>query len=84
MLFLADDEELLEKFIKVWNKIEDLIGKKFNSDVILGNNNDDADNDNKYIKTKIKSFLNNIKINFYDENGNEKVPKKVGHISVLH
>ena len=91
MLSLVDDKELLKKYTEVWKKIEDLIGKKFNSNVILSSNNnnddgndDDDDNDDKYIKTKIKSYLDNIKTNFYDKNDNKKPPKKVGHISVSY
>ena len=57
---------MLEKYTKVWKKIGELIGKKFNSEVILSNNNDDNDNDNKYIKTKIKPYFNNIKTNFHE------------------
>ena len=36
------------------------------------------------IKTKIKSYLDNIKTNFYDKNDNKKPPKKVVHISVSY
>ena len=67
--------------MKYGKKIEDLIGKKFNCNVILNSNNnnndddDDDDDDNKYIKTKIKSYLNNVKTNFHGENGNKKPPK---------
>ena len=42
MPFAADDKELL----KVWEKIRDLIGKKFDAEPVYGD---------KYIKTKIKS-----------------------------
>ena len=64
MSFLADDtKEFLKEYIKVWEKIRDLIGKKFNSEPVYGD---------KYIKAKIKS----IKINFHGEGNSRKVPKK--------
>ena len=46
MLFLTDDKELLKENTKIWEKIRDLIDKKFNSEPVY---------DDKYIKTKIKS-----------------------------
>ena len=48
-------------------KISDLIGKKFDSEPVYGD---------KYMKTKIKSYNNNIKVNFYGEGNSRKVPKK--------
>ena len=60
MSFLADDtssglgesrKEFLKEYVKVWEKIRDLIGKKFNSEPVYGD---------KYIKTKIKSCNNDI------------------------
>ena len=71
MLFLDNEEELLEKYVRLWKKIEDLIGKKFDSKVIYA-----SDNGDKYIKTKIKSYLNNIETNFHDEKDNRKPPEK--------
>ena len=49
MLSLVDDKELLKKYTEVWKKIEDLIGKKFDSNVILSsnNNNDDGNDQDK-------------------------------------
>ena len=46
MSFHADDKEFLKEYTKVWGKIRDLIGKKFDSEPAYGD---------KYIKTKIKS-----------------------------
>ena len=46
MSFIADDKELLKKYIEIWEKINGLIGKKFDSEPVYGD---------KYIKTKIKS-----------------------------
>ena len=46
MSFVADDKELLKEYSKVWEKISDLIGKKFDREPVYGD---------KYISTKIKS-----------------------------
>ena len=47
-------------------KIRDLIGKKFDSEPVYGD---------KYIKTKIKSYNNDIRTNFHGEGNSKKVPK---------
>ena len=68
MSFLADDtKEFLKGYIKVWEKIRDFIGKRFNSEPVYGN---------KYIKTKIKSYNNDIRTNFHGEGNSRKVPKE--------
>ena len=60
--FLADDKELLKEYVKVWKKIRDLISKEFYAEPVYSD---------KYIKTKIKSYNNDIRINFRGE-GNSK------------
>ena len=64
--FLADDmssgldesrKGFLKEYIKVWEKIRDLIGKNFDSEPVSGD---------KYIKKKIKSYNNDI-INYYND-----------------
>ena len=68
MSFLADDtKEFLKEYIKVWEKIRDLIGKKFNSETVYCD---------KYTKTKIKSYNNDIRTNFHGEGNSRKVPKE--------
>ena len=67
MSFLANDKEFLNKYTKLWGKTKDLIGKKFDSEPIYNDN---------YIKTKIKSYNNDIRTNFLDESNNRKVPKE--------
>ena len=42
---------MLTKYNKIWDKIKDLFGKKFNSETVYGN---------KYIKTKIKFQITNF------------------------
>ena len=44
-LLLFDDAELLIKYTEIWNKIRDLINKKFDSEPVYNN---------KYINTKVK------------------------------
>ena len=66
MSFLADDKELLKEYTRVCGKIRDLIGKKFDAESAYGD---------KYIKTKIKSYNNDIRTNFHGEGKSRKVPK---------
>ena len=67
MPFLANDKEFLKKYTKLWGKIKDLIGKKLDSEPIYNDN---------YIKTKMKSYNNDIRTNLRDERSNRKVPKE--------
>ena len=47
MSFFTDNNEFLERYTVIWEKISDLVNKKFDSDPIYNN---------KYINTKIKSY----------------------------
>ena len=68
MSFLTDNNECLERYTKIWEKISDLIDKKFDSDPVYKN---------KYINTKIRSYNNDIITNFHDnDNKNNKLPEK--------
>ena len=68
MSFLTDNNEFLERYIKIWEKISDLINKKFDSDPVYNN---------KYINTKIRPYNNNIMKNFRNiDNKNNKLPEK--------
>ena len=51
------------------DKIEKLIGKDFNTKPTYGN-------DDKYIKTKIKTYEDNITTNFYNKKGSKKLPEE--------
>ena len=53
----VSDKKLLKKYIKIWEKISSLVGKKFDSERAYG----DSD---KYAKTKIKSYGGNVNTNF--------------------
>ena len=68
MSFFTDNNEFLERYMATWEKIGDLVNKKFDSDPIYNN---------KYINTKIRSYNNDIKTNFRNiDNKNYKLPEK--------
>ena len=68
MPFFTDNNEFLERYTKIWEKISDLIDKKFDSDPVYNN---------KYINTKIRSYNNDIITNFHDiDNKKNKLPEK--------
>ena len=57
MFFFTDNNEFLERYTKILEKISNLIDKKFDSDPVYNN---------KYINTKIRSYNNDIITNFHD------------------
>ena len=63
---MVKDEQLFQNYNKIWEKIEGLIGKKFDSKPFYGNDG------NKYIKAKIKAFKESFITNFH----NKKVPEE--------
>ena len=68
MSFFTDNNEFLERYTAIWEKISDLVNKKFDSDPIYNN---------KYINTKIRSYNNDIRTNFRNiDNKNNKLPEK--------
>ena len=68
MSFFTDNNEFLERHTAIWEKISDLVNKKFDSDPIYNN---------KYINTKIRSYNNDIKTNFRNiANKNNKLSEK--------
>ena len=68
MSFFTTNNEFLERYTAIWEKISDLVNKKFDSDPIYNN---------KYINTKIRSYNNDIKTNFRNiDNKNNKLPEK--------
>ena len=58
---MVKDKQLFKNYNKIWEKIESLMRKKFDSKLFYGND------DNKYIKTKIKTFKDSIITNFHDK-----------------
>ena len=67
------DKQLLKNHNKVWEKIERLMIIDFGSKPNYGD-------DDKYIKTKIKTNEDSIITNFYNKKGSKKVPEeKIPH-----
>ena len=65
MSFRVKDKQLLKNYTKIWEKIEKLMKINFESNPVYGD-------DDKYIKTKIKTYAKNTIINFH----NKKMPKE--------
>ena len=63
MSFKVSDK-LLKKYIRIWERVGNLLSIKFDSEPVYG------DNDN-YIKTKIKLYGDKINTNFQSK----KIPK---------
>ena len=61
--FLIKNDELLEKYNEIWNKVSKVIKKEFDSEPVYNN---------KYLKAKIKSYEEKINTNFHNNN----VPKE--------
>ena len=59
---LVKDEKFLKKYLKIWNKIKNLIKKELNSEPVYND---------KYIKTKIKIYNDKVNTNFQ----HNKIPK---------
>ena len=74
MCLKVKDKKLFKNYNKIWGKNEKLMGVNFNTKTSY------ADDDDKYIKTKIKTYEDNITTNFYDKKGSKKVPQeKIPH-----
>ena len=70
MPFLIKDDESLEKYNEIWEKVKNSINKEFDSEHVCNE---------KYIKITIKSYNGNIYTNFH----NNKIPKKVSQFICL-
>ena len=57
MSFKATNNRLLEKYIKIWERISSLVNIGFDSETVYGDNG-------KYIKTKIKSYEDKVNTDF--------------------
>ena len=66
MSFLIEDDSVYLQYTRIWNKIKELLNVKFHSQPI---------HDDKYIKTKVKTFNETINTLFSDN----KVTKKRSH-----
>ena len=63
MSFRIEDDEVYIKYNQIWNKIKELLGVKFYSQPIY---------DDKYIKTKVKTFSEVINTLF----SGDEIPKE--------
>ena len=73
MSLMIKDMQLLKNYNKIWKKIEKLMKIDFNTKTTYGD-------DDKYIKTRIKTYKDSITTNFYNKNGSKKIPEeKVPH-----
>ena len=61
--FLIKDDELLEKYNEIWEKVKNSLKKEFNSEPVYKE---------KYLKAKIKSYNGKINTNFH----NNKIPRE--------
>ena len=78
MSLRVKDKQLLKNYNKIWKKIERLMSIDFNSKTTYG------DDDDKYIKTKIKTYADIIITNFHNKKmPKEKVPCKCLSIIML-
>ena len=57
MYFLFEDDDLLEKYNTIWNKVSADIKKEFNSEPVYNNN---------FLKTEVKSHGDEV-TDFYDK-----------------
>ena len=74
MSLLVKDMQLLKSYSKVWKKIEELMKINFNTETTYG------EDDDKYVKAKIKTYKDSIIRNFYNKNGSKKIPEeKIPH-----
>ena len=71
MSFIVKDKHLLKNYIKIWEKIEQLMKINFESKPVYGD-------DVKHIKTKIKIYAGSVIKNFH----NKKYLKKKHHANV--
>ena len=70
MSFMVKDDNVLDKYNKIWNKIKEKLSIKFHSMPVY---------DETYIKAKVREFDGKIKTNFL---GNE-VPKENMHYTCI-
>ena len=70
MSFKIEDESVYLKYTEIWNKIKDILNAKFYSQPIY---------DDKYIKTKVKTFNNMINTLF---SGDEIPKERIHHVYI--
>ena len=67
---MIKDIQLLKSYNKIWKKNEKLMKIDFNTKTTYG------DDDDKYIKRKVKTYKDKIITNFYNKNGSKKIPEQ--------
>ena len=73
MPFMIKDVKLLKSYNKIWKKKRKLMKIDFNTKTTYCD-------DDKYIKTKIKTYKDSIITKFYNKKGSKKIPKeKISH-----
>ena len=73
MSLMVKGKQLLKNYNKTSKKIERLMSIDFDSKTTYGD-------DDKYIKTKIKTYKDSITTNFYNKKGSKKIPEeKIPH-----
>ena len=72
MYFKICDKGLLKKYDQIWKRIEKLLKLKFDSEPVYGE-------DEKYIKTKIKTYGDSVITNFHSK----KIPKEKARCKCL-
>ena len=78
MSLKVKDKNLFKNCNQLWKKkIEKLMGIDFNTKPTYGD-------DDKYIKTKVKTYEDNITTNFYNKKWSKKVLEEKYHINVYH
>ena len=73
---MIKDIQLLKSYNKIWKKIEKLMKIDFNTKTTYG------DGDDKYIKTRIKTYKDSKTTNFMIKMGLRKYQKKKYHTNV--
>ena len=77
MPFRANNKQLLKNYNKIWEKVEKLLKIDFESKPVYSD-------DDKYIKTKVKIFADNMIINFHNKKmTKQKAPCKCLSIIIL-
>ena len=73
MSFKIEDESVYLKYTEIWNKIKDILNVKFHSQPI---------HDDKYIKTKVKTFNSMINTLFLRDEIQKKNPACIAAIFI--
>ena len=63
------DKNLFKNYNKIWKKLEKLMAIEFNTKPSYGN-------EDKYIKTKIKTYEDSTTASLYNKNGSKKIPEE--------